>query len=83
MSLEARPLVFFPKSAWLYQSERAQRFGLFSFGDYRTGENAAGISSLFSCRIGRTPLWAGQPLPGRRDSSRTRLRSARSLYTQV
>jgi hypothetical protein len=26
-----------------------------TLGDYRTGEKAAGTSSLFSCRIGRTP----------------------------
>src|SRR6516225_10233863 len=29
--------------------------------NYRTGENAAGISSLFSWRIGRTPVRAGPP----------------------
>src|SRR5215471_15734262 len=50
---------------------------------YRTGEKAAGISSLFSWRIGRTPVCAGHPVPGRRDSSRMRARSLRSLYTQV
>ena len=26
---------------------------------YRTGENAVGISSLFACRIGRTPVCGG------------------------
>ena len=51
--------------------------------DYRTGEKAAGISSLFACRIGRTPVWGGHWPPGLRDSSRTRARSLRSLYTQV
>src|SRR5262249_2998028 len=30
---------------------------------YRTGENAAGSSSLFSWRIGRTPLCGGQLRP--------------------
>jgi hypothetical protein len=51
--------------------------------DYRMGEKAAGISSLFSCRIGRTPVWGGYRPPGLRDASRTRARSLRSLYTQV
>ena len=50
---------------------------------YRTGENAVGISSLFSCRIGRTPVCGGHWPPGLRDASRTRARSLRSLYTQV
>ena len=40
--------------------------------NYRTGEKAAGISSLFSCRIGRTPVWGGHWPPGLRDASRTR-----------
>src|SRR5437870_445004 len=31
--------------------------------DYRTGENSAGISSLLSCRIGRTPVWGGHGPP--------------------
>jgi len=31
--------------------------------DYRTGEKAAGISSLFSCRVGRTPVWGGHAPP--------------------
>ena len=52
-------------------------------GDYRTGEKAAGISSLFSCRSGRTPVWAGHAPPDWREASRTRVRSFRSLYTQV
>src|SRR5215510_16028233 len=52
-------------------------------GDYRTGEKAAGISSLFSCRIGRTPAWGGHAPPDWREASRTRVRSFRSLYTQV
>jgi hypothetical protein len=42
--------------------------------DYRTGEKAAGISSLFSCRIGRTPVWGRYEPPGLRDASRTRAR---------
>src|SRR5215467_8915692 len=51
--------------------------------DYRTGEKAAGISSLFSCRIGRTPAWGGHAPPPVRACSRMRARSLRSLYTQV
>src|SRR3989442_15682410 len=51
--------------------------------DYRTGEKAAGISSLFSCRIGRTPAWGGHAPPAVREASRTRVRSARALYNQV
>src|SRR2546430_2152426 len=54
-----------------------------ALSDYRTGEKAAGISSLLSCRIGRTPVWGGHAPPALRDSSRTRVRSARSWYTQV
>lgn len=46
---------------------------------YRTGEKEAGISSLFSCRSGRTPLCGGQLRPGAREAARTRSRSARSL----
>src|SRR5882724_3732920 len=57
--------------------------GIVTWDDYRTGEKAAGISSLFSCRIGRTPVWGGHAPPAVRDSSRTRVRSLRSLYTQV
>src|SRR5207247_9778352 len=52
-------------------------------GDYRTGEKAAGSSSLFSCRIGRTPVCGGHGPPAWREASRTRARSVRSLYTQV
>src|SRR5207302_8834826 len=52
-------------------------------GDYRTGEKAAGIRSLFSCRIGRTPVWGGHAPPDVREASRTRVRSARSWYTHV
>src|SRR6516162_10648830 len=48
-------------------------------GDYRTGEKAAGTSSLFSCRTGRTPVWGGHAPPDWRDASRTRVRSVRSL----
>src|SRR2546427_9549768 len=48
-------------------------------GDYRTGEKAAGTSSLLSCRIGRTPAWGGHASPLVRASSRTRARSLRSL----
>src|SRR5262249_30016111 len=51
--------------------------------NYRTGEKDAGINSLFCCRIGRTPAWGGHWPPPVRASSRTRARSARSLYTQV
>src|SRR5215813_7607422 len=52
-------------------------------GDYRTGEKAAGTSSLFSCRIGRTPVWGGHGPPDWREASPTRARSVKSLYTQV
>ena len=48
--------------------------------DYRTGEKAVGISSLFSCRTGRTPVCGGHAPPGFLDSSRTLARSLRSLY---
>src|SRR5215813_9876972 len=51
--------------------------------DYRTGEKAAGTSSLLACRIGRTPVWGGHAPPAWRDASRTRVRSWRSLYTQI
>jgi hypothetical protein len=47
--------------------------------DYRTGEKAAGTSSLFSCRIGRTPVWGGHAPPLVRAASRTRARSWRSV----
>src|SRR6202043_1367825 len=50
---------------------------------YRTGEKEAAISSLFSWRIGRTPLCGGHARPGAREASRTRARSLTSLYTQV
>ena len=46
--------------------------------DYRRGEKAAGIRSLFSWRRGRTPAWGGH-WPPLRDSSRMRVRSLRSL----
>src|SRR5512145_2221618 len=46
---------------------------------YRTGEKDAGISSLFSCRIGRTPAWGGHAPPLVRACSRMRARSLRSL----
>jgi hypothetical protein len=36
-----------------------RRRGRVTQDDYRTGEKAAGISSLFCCRIGRTPAWGG------------------------
>src|SRR5215467_6868636 len=51
--------------------------------DYRTGEKAAGTSSLLACRIGRTPVWGGHAPPDWREASRTRVRSLRSLYTQM
>jgi hypothetical protein len=35
------------------------RGGSVTRDDYRTEEKAAGISSLFCCRIGRTPAWGG------------------------
>src|SRR5438105_6194910 len=57
--------------------------GIVPRDDYRTGEKAAGSSSLLSCRIGRTPVWGGHAPPAWREASRTRVRSARSLYTQV
>jgi len=62
--------------ARLAQEERG---ALVTSGDYRTGEKAAGTSSLFSCRIGRTPAWGGHAPPLVRASSRTRARSLRSL----
>ena len=37
--------------------------GLVTRDAYRTGEKSAGISSLFSCRIGRTPVWGGHAPP--------------------
>ena len=61
----------------------ASRHDCRAAADYRTSEKAAGIISLFSCRTGRTPVCAGHAPPGRRDSSRTRARSLRSLYTQM
>ena len=36
------------------RSAQADRGGIVTRDDYRTGEKAAGISSLLSCRIGRT-----------------------------
>ena len=56
-----------------------ERGAIVTLGDYRTGEKAAGISSLFSCRMGRTPAWGGHAPPLVRASSRTRARSLRSL----
>src|SRR5260370_17663788 len=50
---------------------------------YRTGEKDAGISSLFSCRIGLTPACGGHGRPGAREASRMRARSFTSLYTQM
>ena len=58
-----------------------QHRGIITRQAYRTGEKAAGISSLFSCQMGRTPVWGGHGPPGLRDASRTRARSLRSLYT--
>jgi hypothetical protein len=40
-----------------------ERGAIVTSGDYRTGEKAAGTSSLFSCRIGRTPVWGGHGPP--------------------
>ena len=67
-----------PKAPCAAQRRRG-RMALGVRARYRTGEKDAGISSLFSCRIGRTPACGGQAPPGRRDSSRTRARSLRSL----
>src|SRR5262245_15880531 len=50
---------------------------------YRTGEKAAGTSSLLACRSGRTPVCGGHAPPDWREASRTRVRSVRSLYTQM
>src|SRR2546428_13774763 len=50
--------------------------------DYRRGEKDAGISSLFSCRIGRTPDCGGH-WPPLRDSSRIRVRTLESFETQT
>jgi len=52
--------------------DAARRGGIVNRPDYRTGEKAAGISSVSSCRIGRTPVWGGHWPPGLRDASRTR-----------
>src|SRR6266700_5517680 len=62
---------------------QVDRGGIVTKDDYRTGEKAAGISSLFSCRTGRTPVWGGHAPPAWREASRTRVRSLRPLYTQV
>ena len=67
-----------PKAPCAAQRRRG-RMALGVRAGYRTGEKDAEISSLFSCRIGRTPACGGQAPPGRRDSSRTRARSLRSL----
>src|SRR5262245_25423097 len=74
-----------PEAAWAGRlthrpgPPRGQRGWLVLARDYRTGEKAAGISSLLSCRIGRTPAWGGHAPPLLRASSRTRARSFRSL----
>src|SRR2546428_3390580 len=67
----------------LARPAQEDRGGLVTRDDYRTGEKAAGISSLLSCRIGRTPVCGGHAPPAWREASRTRARSLRSLYTQV
>jgi hypothetical protein len=59
-----------------------RRRGRVTWGDYRTGEKAAGISSVFSCRIGRTPVWGGHWPPGLRDSSRMWARVLRRVQGQ-
>src|SRR3984893_1578174 len=78
---------FANRSGDAFPMSRTQRHFLIQIGaaaaDYRTGEKAVGTSSLFSCRIGRTPLCGGHAPPGLRDSSPMRARSPRSLYTQV
>ena len=66
----------FDPQARLAQEERG---ALVTSGDYRTGEKAAGTSSLFACRIGRTPAWGGHAPPLVRASSRTQARSLRSV----
>jgi hypothetical protein len=38
------------------RSAQEHRGGRVTRDDYRTGEKAAGINSLFSCRIGRPPV---------------------------
>ena len=53
---------------------QADRGGIVTRDDYRTGEKAAGSSSLLSCRIGRTPVWGGHGPPAWREASRTRVR---------
>src|SRR4029434_6320652 len=59
------------------------RDGIVTRGAYRTGEKAAGISSLLSCRIARPPVGGAHGRPDWRETSRRRVRSVRSLYTQV
>jgi len=74
-----------PEAAWAGRLTRGPgpprqtAEGLVQADDYRTGEKAAGISSLLSCRIGRTPAWGGHAPPDWREASRTRVRSVRSL----
>ena len=64
--------------ARLAQEERG---ALVTSGDYRIGEKAAGTSSLFSCRIGRTPARGGHAPPLVRASSRARAHALRALVT--
>jgi hypothetical protein len=75
---EAPSLDLRPRSGYARRESRTQRRFLIQIGaaaaDYRTGEKAVGTSSLFSCRIGRTPLCGGHTPPGLRDSSRMRAR---------
>ena len=78
-----------PEAAWAGRLTRGPgpprqiEEGLVQAGDYRTGEKDAGTSSLLACRIGRTPAWGGHAPPAWREASRTRVRSLRSLYTQI
>ena len=66
------------RRAWLARSAGAHPDGDHRGRAYRRGEKDAGISSLFSCRTGRTPDWGGH-WPSLRDSSRMRVRSLESL----
>jgi hypothetical protein len=64
-----------PQHVWgfvVLAGSQMRRGGRVTRNGYRTGEKDAGISSLFACRIGRTPVWGGHWPPGLRDSSRTR-----------
>jgi hypothetical protein len=61
-SLDSRP-----RSGYAFPVSRTQRRFRIRIGaaaaGYRTGEKAVAISSLFSCRTGRTPLCGGHAPP--------------------